>query len=329
MTSREESVAEQCWSCGADLAGAACAGHERRTLIDIVFETVEHHGRRPDQALPALPRRDPGTLPREHARAAAIRARHPRLGGPPPRRADGLAQAGRTIAQGPDRPGGRRGDAALLYREAAPGPRTMGGRRRRAPARHAGHPRRRDLAARRPQEPLDPCLRRRRHHPQGPPPPPGMRGDRGHRHHPAIPGHPDPRLLGLLSELWPLPARPVRRPSDQGARLRRRGARPRLGQAHAIPAPRCLPSGRPARRQDPLRQAVQGPATTIPNHPHPGQKGAARDPAARPTGSAAASPNPTPTISRSGSRPTKPRSCASPKTRTSASPTTAPSAISA
>ena len=43
VTGREESVVEQCWSCGADLAGAACAGHERRTLIDIVFETVEHH----------------------------------------------------------------------------------------------------------------------------------------------------------------------------------------------------------------------------------------------------------------------------------------------
>ena len=85
VTGREESVVEQCWSCGADLAGAACAGHERRTLIDIVFETVEHHVR-PDQALPALPRRDPGTLPREHARAAAIRSRHPRLGGPPPPR---------------------------------------------------------------------------------------------------------------------------------------------------------------------------------------------------------------------------------------------------
>ena len=43
VTDREESVVEQCRSCGADLAGIACSGHERRTLIDIVFETVEHH----------------------------------------------------------------------------------------------------------------------------------------------------------------------------------------------------------------------------------------------------------------------------------------------
>ena len=68
VTGREESVVEQCWSCGADLAGAACAGHERRTLIDIVFETVEHHV---DAQIKRCPRcraetrgRFPGNMPR-------------------------------------------------------------------------------------------------------------------------------------------------------------------------------------------------------------------------------------------------------------------------
>ena len=78
VTSREESVVEQCWSCGADLAGAACAGHERRTLIDIVFETVEHHV---DAQIKRCPRcraetrgRFPGNMPGPLQYGPGIRA---------------------------------------------------------------------------------------------------------------------------------------------------------------------------------------------------------------------------------------------------------------
>ena len=34
---------ESCTHCGADLSDAACTSHERRTLIDIVFEKVVRH----------------------------------------------------------------------------------------------------------------------------------------------------------------------------------------------------------------------------------------------------------------------------------------------
>jgi len=34
---------KQCGACGEDLSGAPCQGHERRTLIDIVFEKVVDH----------------------------------------------------------------------------------------------------------------------------------------------------------------------------------------------------------------------------------------------------------------------------------------------
>ena len=34
---------ERCARCGEDLADTDCLGHQRRTLIDIVFETVVHH----------------------------------------------------------------------------------------------------------------------------------------------------------------------------------------------------------------------------------------------------------------------------------------------
>ena len=78
VTGREESVVEQCWSCGADLAGAACAGHERRTLIDIVFETVEHHV---DAQIKRCPRcraetrgRFPGNMPGPLQYGPGIRA---------------------------------------------------------------------------------------------------------------------------------------------------------------------------------------------------------------------------------------------------------------
>ena len=34
---------DACERCGEDLTDAACTGHERRTLIDIVFEKVVRH----------------------------------------------------------------------------------------------------------------------------------------------------------------------------------------------------------------------------------------------------------------------------------------------
>jgi transposase len=34
---------DTCGTCGRDLSGVPCHGHERRTLIDILFEKVEHH----------------------------------------------------------------------------------------------------------------------------------------------------------------------------------------------------------------------------------------------------------------------------------------------
>ena len=34
---------DACQRCGEDLTDAACTGHERRTLIDIVFEKVVRH----------------------------------------------------------------------------------------------------------------------------------------------------------------------------------------------------------------------------------------------------------------------------------------------
>ena len=43
VTRRDEILVEQCHNCGEDLAGTDPRGHERRTLVDIVFETVEQH----------------------------------------------------------------------------------------------------------------------------------------------------------------------------------------------------------------------------------------------------------------------------------------------
>ena len=112
MTGREESVVEQCWSCGADLAGAACAGHERRTLIDIVFETVEHHV---DAQIKRCPRcraetrgRFPGNMPGPlqygpGIRAwAALRRRYRTI----------LTQAKRELPEIPPRADGQRGRIA-------------------------------------------------------------------------------------------------------------------------------------------------------------------------------------------------------------------------
>ena len=104
-------------------AVAAMACDDEVVSLQERIETVSD-----DSDLPALPRRDPGTLPREHARAAAIRSRHPRLGGPPPRRADGLSakqykalrrryrtiltQAKRELPEIPPRADGQRGRIA-------------------------------------------------------------------------------------------------------------------------------------------------------------------------------------------------------------------------
>ena len=44
---------DSCARCGEDLTDTACTGHQRRTLVDIVFEKVVRHADAGNQALHA------------------------------------------------------------------------------------------------------------------------------------------------------------------------------------------------------------------------------------------------------------------------------------
>lgn len=126
---------ERCARCGEDLADTDCLGHERRTLIDVVFEkggiTPMHKSSTVPAATPRPGRPSPTRCP---ARSSTATASRPRSCTCPPR------------------------------------PRRVGAPRRRTPPHHAGPARRRDLIARGPQQPLAPRLLRWLAHRQTPPP---------------------------------------------------------------------------------------------------------------------------------------------------------------
>ena len=156
---------DACGRCGEDLTDAACLGHERRTLIDIVFEKVVRHA---DAQIKHCPRCH-----------AETRARFP-LGMPGPLQYGpgikayvvhlliaqmlSLAQSCRPIDARPHRAHPLRGHAPRLPRTAPSRARRVGATRHRAPPRTTGDARRRDLVARGPKESLDSRLLRRDAH---------------------------------------------------------------------------------------------------------------------------------------------------------------------
>ena len=139
VTVCEQSVVEQCRKCGEDLTDTASCGHERRTLVDIVFETVEHHV---DAQIKRCPRcraenrgRFPDTMPGPLQYGLGIQAWVVQL-----LVAHMVSLKRGTVAQGSDRPAHLRGHLARLRQETPPCPRRMGAGRHRLPACHAGHP---------------------------------------------------------------------------------------------------------------------------------------------------------------------------------------------
>ena len=206
----ERIAVEHCERCGEDLRPHRKPHHRATHPHRHRLREDPHPPRCRAQALPALPHRHPRSLPHRHERPHPVRRRTQSLRRAPARRPDALAQARRTDRAHPHRALPVRDHAAAVHLPTPSRPRRVGAPRHRAPARHARHPRRRDLVARQRQEPLDTRLLRRAHHPQTPPPQARARGHRGHRHHPALRRRGHPRLLGLLPELRPLRPRPVR-----------------------------------------------------------------------------------------------------------------------
>ena len=64
--------------CGEDLTDTACTGHQRRTLVDIVFEKVVRHADAEIKHCTRCHAGDPCALPRRDVRTAAVRPRRPR-----------------------------------------------------------------------------------------------------------------------------------------------------------------------------------------------------------------------------------------------------------
>ena len=146
---------DSCARCGEDLTDTACTGHQRRTLVDIVFEKVVRHADAEIKHCPRCHTEAPGALPRRDARPAPVRPRHQGLRRAPAHRADALAQTRRPIDARPHRPAPVRGDAPRLHRPTPSRARRVGAPSHRAPPRTTGDARRRDLVARGPKESLD------------------------------------------------------------------------------------------------------------------------------------------------------------------------------
>ena len=213
---------ESCARCGEDLTGTACTGHERRTLIDIVFEKVVRHA---DADIKHCPRchtetraRFPDTMPGPLQYGPGVKAYVVHLL---------VAQmlSLKRVAQSMHALIGQLLSEATLLGYVAPAPsraRRVGAPRHRAPAPRTGDARRRDLVARGPKQSLDSRLLRRGAHRQTPPSQARMRSHRGHRHHPALRRRRSPRLLGLVPELRALRPRIMRRAPPARAHLHRR-----------------------------------------------------------------------------------------------------------
>ena len=146
---------DSCARCGEDLTDTASTGHERRTLIDIVFEKVVRHA---DADIKHCPRchaetraRFPAEMPGPLQYGPGVKAYVVHL----PRRPDALTEARRPIDARPHRPAPVRGDTARLHRPTPSGAGRVGAPSHRVPPRPTGDARRRDLVARGPQEPLD------------------------------------------------------------------------------------------------------------------------------------------------------------------------------
>ena len=146
---------DACARCSEDLTDTACTGHQRRSLVDIVFEKVVRHAdaqikhcpRCHTEARARFPAEMPGPLQYGPRRQGLRRA--------PAHRADALAQARRPIDARPHRPAPVRGDAPQLHRPTPSRARRVGAPSHRAPPRTTGDARRRDLVARGPKESLD------------------------------------------------------------------------------------------------------------------------------------------------------------------------------
>ena len=142
---------DACARCGEDLTDTACTGHQRRSLVDIVFEKVVRHA---DAQIKHCPRCHTETRARFPAEMPGPLQYGPRRQGlrrAPAHRADALAQARRPIDARPHRAHPLRGHAPRLPRTAPSRARRVGATRHRAPPRTTGDARRRDLVARGPK----------------------------------------------------------------------------------------------------------------------------------------------------------------------------------
>ena len=155
---------DSCARCGEDLTDTACTGHQRRTLVDIVFEKVVRHAdaeikhctRCHAETRARFPAEMPGPLQYGGIKAYVVH----------------LSQTLKRVAMTPSS-ASLRGDGSL-HRPAPSGSgRTPS---HRAPPRTTGDARRRDLVARGPKESLDSRLFRRDAHRQTPPSQTRVRG---------------------------------------------------------------------------------------------------------------------------------------------------------
>ena len=133
---------ESCARCGEDLADTACTGHERRTLIDIVFEKAVRHADAEIKHCPRCHTETRARFPAQMPRTAAVRPRRQGLRRTPAGGADALTETRRPLDARPHRSTALRSDAARLRRTAPPFPRRVGAPRHRAPARLTGDARR-------------------------------------------------------------------------------------------------------------------------------------------------------------------------------------------
>ena len=146
---------DSCARCGEDLTDTACTGHQRRSLVDIVFEKVVRHA---DAEIKHCPRchtearaRFPAEMPGPLQYGPGVKAYVVHL-----LIAQMLSlQARRPLDARPHRPAPVRGDAPQLHRPTPSRARRVGAPSHRAPPRTTGDARRRDLVARGPKESLD------------------------------------------------------------------------------------------------------------------------------------------------------------------------------
>ena len=203
----------ECRACGRGLEGVAPAGHERRRLVDLVFETRESTVKAEIKTCPRCRTENRGAFPKEmpgpltygpgivafavHLLSAQMVSLK--------RTAQTLkALTGRAIAEATLLAWLRRLHEALA---------DWGSRRLGTPADQARAARGRNLPAHRAQKPLAAQLRRRRPDAQVRASKARSRRHRRTQRHPPLRRHPDPRPLGQLLHLQELQTRPVRQPS--------------------------------------------------------------------------------------------------------------------